>query len=70
MAQIVRPIRFDNVRRGKRNAKRRAYAQKRREKDRARYRPFNNLFWFDMEPELMWPTTDWSGNGANDNEGA
>lgn len=68
MAKVVRPIRFDNVRREKHNARRRAKDRIRREKDRERYRLFNNFFWFNIEPPVMWDSTPWSGNGANDNE--
>lgn len=70
VAKIVRPIRFDNVRKAARNAKRRAKDRAKREKDRAKYRLFNEFFWFDIEPETMWDATDWDGNGANDNEAA
>lgn len=68
MAKVVRPIRFDNVRRAARNAKRRARDRERRDKKRERYRFFNDLFWLDIEPMLMWDSTDFDGNGANDNK--
>jgi hypothetical protein len=67
MTKVVRPIRFDNVRRERRNAKRRTRDREKREQRRKRYRFFNRLFWFDIEPEAMWDNTDFDGNGANDN---
>ena len=67
MARVVRPLRFDNVRREKRNAKRRARYRAKREKDTERFRLFNQFFWFNIEPAVMWDSTPWSGNGANDN---
>jgi len=65
MTKIIRPMRFDNVRRERKNAKRREAQRRRAEKKRAFMRTFNRMFWFDIEPEIMWDNSDWSDNGKN-----
>lgn len=75
MAKVVRPLRFDNVRKASRKAKRRARDRARREKKLKRYRPFNDLFWFDFEPQIMWDNSPWddrdpSGGACAHNDNA
>jgi hypothetical protein len=65
--KVVRPLRFDRVRRATRNKKRRDRRQALTAKRKRLQRAINSMFWFGIEPELMWQTTDWTGNGANDN---
>lgn len=54
MSGVVRPIRFDAVRRERRNAKRRETAQ-RKKMERCRLsRAFHQMLWFGIEPEAVW----------------
>jgi hypothetical protein len=65
--KIVRPLRFDNVRREARNVKRRDARRVREAKKNRLMRLFNRMFWFGIEPEIMWDATDFGERGHNDN---
>lgn len=64
MAKVVRPLRFDKVRRqarnNKRSVRRRELKARRQRLARAIYR----MTWFGNEPDTMWM----AGDPTNDNE--
>lgn len=67
MAKVVHPIRFDSVRRRRRNDKRRAARHRRVAEKGKLLRFFNRTFWFNIEPQIMWDATDFGEQGHNDN---
>lgn len=67
MAQVFRPKKFDKSWRERRNAKRRETRRQREHERTKLMRFFNRIFWFGMEPEIMWDATDFGERGQNDN---
>lgn len=66
--KIIRPLRFDHVRRASKNKKRRDARREREAKRMGLMRFFNRIFWFGIEPEIMWDATDFGEQGVNDND--